>query len=196
MKRYIMFFGVLASLSSSGLNMASARPGDDIERNRIQGAIRFVGCAPDKSQVVIRILPGTQSVRPSASVRRSDGSTMMTFSKIMAGEPQSVRLKLVVPPACAGATVTPAEKIVDRYPASVAFSVQTPLTTHRIDLPNAVNLLDLVLNTLEVKLHNYQSNNSFIKIADLLTSYLSSRGVTGRIMYYGINGGYLEIFTR
>ena len=34
------------------------------------------------------------------------------------------------------------------------------------------------------------------KIAELMSTYLTTQGVTGRIVYYRMSGGYLEIFTR
>lgn len=144
---------------------AARPPGDTpVERKTVSGAIRFIGCAPTKEQVSIRIMPGAGSFKPTSAVRNPDGSTVMRFSKTFAQNTQSVRLKLVVPPACTGASVSPVEKTVTDFPDSVAFSVQTPMTSHRIDLNSAVNLIDLVLNSLQLKLHNYQSNDSYIKI--------------------------------
>lgn len=167
MKTSIMNLGTLALLLTAFLNTAKALPPpgqDPVERNKVTGTIRFVGCSPSKDQVSIRILPGSGSIKPTTSVRYSDGSTGMSFSKIFPASTQSVRFKVEVPPGCSGASVSPSERTVTDFPASIAFMVQTPLTSHRIDLAGAVNLIDLVLNTLEIKLHNYQSNNSFIRI--------------------------------
>ena len=167
MNKFVLALGISAILSSGYIQKANAIPRDPIVRKTLTGAIRFVGCAPERNQVQIRVMPGSQVIQPTTSVRRPDGSVQMTFSKVVAGNQQSLRLRVLAPPACAGASVSPAERVVNDFPATVAFTVQMPTQTHRIDLGGAVNLLDLVLNSLEIKLHNYRSNDSFLKIGGM-----------------------------
>jgi len=170
MKKIAFYLSAFMAAQALALPPRPGNPGggggvEPPQNRTITGTVTFVGCKPGLQDVRVTLQPGNKTANVAGITNLLTGGVRMGYSVGGLTDGTTYTVTAHVPAACSGAALSPSNRVVQSIPsASQNFQVVARTRETVLDFGGLVSILALALSTMEMRLHNYTTNQSYVKL--------------------------------